>query len=129
VVKQVSCPALLADPAPLTDSLAENRLVAPGALRAQAYALYLSLAREFAPEGVWPIDSLMVRDPAGRPVPGAFVTLGGALVLETDAEGRVRFARTEPGPLAAEVHDRRVSAKSVLLDSMRGAVLAGPGGH
>ncbi|HUK62970.1 MAG TPA: N-acetylmuramoyl-L-alanine amidase, partial [Dongiaceae bacterium] len=81
VVKQVSCPALLADPAPLVDSLAETRLLSPGALRAQAYALYLSLAREFAPEGVWPIDSLTVQDAGGRPVAGAFVTLGGALVL------------------------------------------------
>jgi N-acetylmuramoyl-L-alanine amidase len=129
VVKQVSCPALLADPAPLVDTLAENRLTAPGALRAQAYALYLSLAREFAPEAVWPIDSLTVRDASGAPVPSAFVTLGGALVLETDTDGRVRFARTEPGPLSAEVHDRRVSARSVLLDSMRGATLAGPGGR
>ncbi|MFI5372423.1 MAG: N-acetylmuramoyl-L-alanine amidase, partial [Candidatus Eisenbacteria bacterium] len=129
VIKQVSCPALVADTSPLSDSLSEIRLLAPGALRAEAYALFISLAREFAPEPVWPLDSLIVRDTTGRPVPGAFVTLGGALVVETGPDGRVRFARTEPGPLEAVVRDRRVNARNVLLDSMRGAILAGPGGH
>jgi len=69
-----------------------------------------------------------VRDAADVPVPGAFVTLGDALVLETDRQGRARFARTEPGPIEATVDDPRVRARTVLLDSTRGAVLTGPRG-
>jgi hypothetical protein len=106
----------------------EDRLLAPGALRAEAYALFLALAREWAPEAGWATDSLEVRDAAGVPVPAALVTLGDALVLETDARGRVRFARTEPGPIEAVVDDPRVRARVVLLDSMRGAILTGPRG-
>jgi hypothetical protein len=105
----------------------EAALLAPGAVRAEAYALYLGLAREWSPQA-WPIDSLEVRDPSGAPVSGAHVTLGEALVLETDGSGRVRFARTEAGPLAAVVDEPRVRARAVLLDSMRGAVLTGPRG-
>jgi N-acetylmuramoyl-L-alanine amidase len=129
-LQQTSCPALYASPARVDSADDEEALLARGALRAEAYALFLSLAREWAPvpAGEWPMDSLEVRDAQGMPVPGALVTLGEALVLETDARGKVRFARTEPGPVEAVVDEPRVRARVVLLDSTRGAVLAGPRG-
>jgi len=127
-LQQTSCPALYASPARVDSAPDEEALLAPGALRAEAYALFLSLAREWAPAGEWPIDSLEVRDADGTPVAGARVTLGDALVLETDIHGRVRFARTEPGPVEAVVDEPRVRARTVLLDSTRGAVLTGPRG-
>jgi N-acetylmuramoyl-L-alanine amidase len=124
-LQQVACPALYASPASVADTASEQRLLAPGTLRAEAYALLLGLAHEWAPDASWPVDSLEVRDADQRPVPGALVTLGGALVLETDAAGRVRFARTERGPMLVEVDHPRVRARGVLLDSMRGVVLTG----
>lgn len=127
-LQQTSCPALYASPARVDSAPDEQSLLAPGALRAEAYALFLSLAHEWAPDARWEIDSLEVRDEGSAPVQGALVTLGGALVLETDARGRVRFARTEPGPLEAVVDERRVRARVVLLDSTRGAILTGPRG-
>jgi N-acetylmuramoyl-L-alanine amidase len=127
-LQQSSCPALYASPARVDSARDEESLLAPGALRAEAYALFLSLAREWAPAASWAVDSLEVRDEADAPVPGAFVTLGDALVLETDARGIARFARTEPGPIEARVDEPRVRARTVLLDSMRGAVLTGPRG-
>ncbi|MGH7731970.1 MAG: N-acetylmuramoyl-L-alanine amidase, partial [Candidatus Eiseniibacteriota bacterium] len=133
-LQQTSCPALYASPARVDSASDEEGLLAPGALRAEAYALLLSLAREWAPAGEaepgpgWAMDSLEVRDAEGAPVPGALVTLGAALVLETDRLGRVRFARTEPGPLEAVVDEPRVRARAILLDSTRGAVLTGPRG-
>jgi hypothetical protein len=127
-LQQTSCPALYASPARVDSASDEEALLARGALRAEAYALFLSLAREWAPAGEWPIDSLEVRDADGTPVAGARVTLGDALVLETDVHGRVRFARTEPGPVEAVVDEPRVRARAVLLDSTRGAVLTGPRG-
>ena len=66
VIRQTSCPALLASPGSLGDEASEARLLAPGALRAEAYALFLGLAREWAPDAAWPADSLAVLDDAGR---------------------------------------------------------------
>jgi N-acetylmuramoyl-L-alanine amidase len=126
-LQQTSCPALYAAPARVDD--AEERLLAPGTIRAEAYALFLALAREWAQGADWPADSLELRDAAGRPVAGAAVTLGGALVLETDALGRIRFARTEPGPIEVEVREPRAVARALLLDSNRGVVLTGPPGR
>jgi hypothetical protein len=126
-LQQTSCPALYAAPARVDD--AEERLLAPGTIRAEAYALFLALAREWAQSADVATDSLEVRDAAGRPVAGATVTLGGALVLETDALGRIRFARTEPGPIEVEVHDPRAAARALLLDSDRGVVLTGLSGR
>ena len=123
-LQQVSCTALYASPARV-DS-AEAALLAPGALRAEAYALYLALAREWAGDADWPADSVEVQDSAGRPLSGAAVVLGGALVLETDALGRARFARTEPGPIELEARFAGARVRRVLLDSERGVVLAGP---
>jgi N-acetylmuramoyl-L-alanine amidase len=123
-LQQVSCTALYAAPARV-DS-AEAALLAPGALRAEAYALYLALAREWAGDADWPADSIEVRDQAGRPLPGVAVLLGGALVLETNALGRARFARSEPGPIMLEARIGGATARRVLLDSERGVVLAGP---
>ena len=127
-LQQTSCPALYASPARVDTAADEEALLARGALRAEAYAMFLSLAREWAPPGEWPTDSLEVRDDQGAPVAGALVTLGDALVLETDRHGRVRFARTEPGPVEVVVDEPRVRARAVLLDSTRGAVLTGPRG-
>jgi len=129
VIQQTSCPALFASPASLGDEAAEGRLLAPGGLRAEAYALFLGLAREWAPEAAWPTDSLTLLDPAGRPVGDAAVTLGGALVLVTDASGRIRFARTEPGPIEVRVQDPRARFRGILLESLRGAVLTGTPGR
>jgi N-acetylmuramoyl-L-alanine amidase len=127
-LQQSSCPALYASPARVDSASDEEALLAPGALRAEAYALFLSLAREWALPADLPVDSLEVRDDRGAPVPGALVTLGDALVLETDAQGRIRFVRTEPGPMEAVVDEPRVRTRLVLIDSTRGAVLTGPRG-
>ena len=124
-LQQTSCPALYAAPARVDE--AEQRLLAPGTIRAEAYALFLSLAREWAPSADWPPDSLDVRDATGGPVAGAAVTLGGALLLESDGLGRIRFARTEPGPIEVVVRDPRAPARALLLDSDHGIVLTGLG--
>jgi N-acetylmuramoyl-L-alanine amidase len=126
-LQQTSCPALYAAPARVDE--AEARLLAPGTIRAEAYALFLALAREWAPNAEWPLDSLEVRDAAGRPVAGAAVTLGGALVLQSDALGKIRFARTEPGPIEVVVRDARTQVRALLLDSDRGIVLTGNNGR
>ena len=123
-LQQASATALYASPARVDEPADEDRMNSPGALRAEAYALYASLLREWAPDAAWPLDSLRVEDAEGRPVPGAAVTLGDALVLETDAAGRVRFYRTEPGLLEVSVTDPRVSARTVLIDSDRGVLLS-----
>jgi N-acetylmuramoyl-L-alanine amidase len=123
-LQQTSCPALYVSPARVDAPASEERLLSPGALRAEAYALYLSLALEWAPAPSWPRDSLSVTDAAGTPLPRVPVTLGGALVLETDALGRVRFARTEPGPMLVEVPQRAATLRRVLLDFERGVVLS-----
>jgi N-acetylmuramoyl-L-alanine amidase len=129
VIQQTSCPALFASPASLGDEAGEERLLAPGALRAEAYALFLALAREWTPQADWPADSLTVLDSAGRPVPDAAVTLGGALVFVTGASGRIRFARTEPGSIEVVVEDPRARSRGILLESQRGAVLTGTSGR
>ncbi|HTK31498.1 MAG TPA: N-acetylmuramoyl-L-alanine amidase [Candidatus Saccharimonadaceae bacterium] len=124
-LQQTSCAALYVSPARVDVAASEMALLAPGALRAEAYALFVGLAREWAPGAVWPADSLDVRDAAGQPVPGAAVTLGGALVVETDALGRARFVRTEPGAIEASVEDPRVRGRALLLESARGITLTG----
>src|SRR5262249_41146160 len=121
-LQQTSCPALFASPARVDDPASEERLLSPGVLRAEAYALFVSLAREWATDAAWPVDTLDVRDAAGQPASGAPVTLGGALVLQTGASGRVRFARTEPGPIDVEWSVNGSSRRRVLLESERGAV-------
>jgi hypothetical protein len=62
-------------------------------------------------------------------VPGAAITLGGALVVQTDALGTARVARTEAGPIEAIVDDPRLRARAVLLDSSRVIVLTGSTGR
>jgi len=99
----------------------------PARLRAEAYAIYLSLARQWSPDADWPMDSLRVLDASGRPLPRSIVRLGGALVLQTDPLGRIRFARTEPGPMLVEVEEGHAGWRRVLLDSDRGVDLTGPG--
>jgi N-acetylmuramoyl-L-alanine amidase len=126
-LQQTSCPALYVSAARIDDPHAEEWMVAPGALRAEAYALFLGLVREWSPQAELAPDSLEVRD-AGGPAAGAFVTLGDAFVLQADRMGRVRFARTEPGPLAVRVEHPRLRSMVVLLDSHRGVVVTGPPG-
>ena len=122
-LQQTSCPALYVSAARVDVPATEERLLSPGTLRAEAYALYLSLAMEWAPPADWARDSLTVTDDAGRPLAGVPVTLGGALVLETDALGRVFFSRTEPGPMLVEAASGAVSARRILLEFERGVVL------
>jgi hypothetical protein len=136
---QVSAAAVYATLA-RTDS-SEADLLAPGRLRAEAFALFLALARDLAgapaanggaaddglalsaAAAAWPVDSLLVRDAAGVPVAGAAIRLGAALVIATDARGTARFARTEAGALPVEVEDARARVRTVLLDSDRGRIL------
>ena len=121
---QVSAVALYVSAARSDSS--ESALLAPGRLRAEAYALWLALARDLAADAAWPVDSLTVLDAAGVPVAGAPVRFGAALVLQSDASGQVRFARTEPGPIEVLVEDPRAPLRAVLLDSEHGRVLQSP---
>ena len=123
-LQQTSCPALYVSPARVDAPASEERLLSPGTLRSEAYALYLSLALEWAVGASWARDSLAVADAAGRPLAGLPVTLGGALVLETDALGRVRFARTEPGPMLVEASAPAATVRRILLEFERGVVLS-----
>jgi N-acetylmuramoyl-L-alanine amidase len=127
-LQQTSCPAVYAGLARIDRPESEEALLAPGALHAEAYALYVAIAREFSPDADWAVDSLEVRDPGGRPVPRVPTRIG-SLLLETDGLGRVRFARTEPGALETVAGDSRVAARAILLDSTRGAVLSGQPGR
>jgi N-acetylmuramoyl-L-alanine amidase len=124
-LQQTSCPALYVSPDRIDRPPSEERMLAPGTLRAEAYALYLALAREWIDNAVWPLDSIEVRDRNGAPIAGVAIAVGGNLLLETDAGGRVRFARTENGPLAVQVLDPRASQSVILLDASRGTVLTG----
>ena len=128
-IAQVSAVALYVSLARV-DS-AETELLLPGRLRAEAYALYLALARDLTPDasmngGEWPLDSLRVLAADGRGLKAAAVRLGAALVVATDTSGVARFARTERGALPIEVEDPRAPLRAVLLDSDRGRVLQVP---
>ena len=127
---QTSATALYVSGGRVDSAASEARLLAPGACRAEAYALFLALAREFArepsPGAGWPLESLVVRDAAGVPLAGAPVTLGGALVLQSGPGGRVRFAHTEPGPLEVRTYDPGAGERVRLLDSGRGRDVPGP---
>jgi N-acetylmuramoyl-L-alanine amidase len=125
-IQQTSATALYAGLGRVDDSTAVLGRISPSRIRAEAYAIYLSLAGEWSGDASWPADSIDVRDAGGQPLAGCPVRLGGALVLETDALGRIRFARTEPGPLLVEVLDERAPVRRILLDSERGISLSGP---
>lgn len=125
-LSQASAVALYASLRRVDDPASEEQLLAPGSLRAEAYALFVALAREYAPErAVWPADSVVLRLADGSPASGALVRLGGALVLQADVAGVVRFVRTEPGPLEVRGADSRSALREVLLDSDRGRTLTG----
>uniref|UniRef100_A0A832MLY5 MurNAc-LAA domain-containing protein n=1 Tax=Eiseniibacteriota bacterium TaxID=2212470 RepID=A0A832MLY5_UNCEI len=128
-VQHTSAVALWAGLARVDDPREEQRLASPGTLRAEAYALFLALAREWAGEAEWPIVTHTVRDANGRPLAGAAVTVGGWLLLESDARGEVRFARTEPGPVELRVEHPAARGRTVLLDSPAVAVPTGPHGR
>ena len=125
-LQQSSAVALYCGARRVDDPRAEERMNQPGAARSLAYALYLGLIEEWSSGGAGEPDSLEVRDPEGRPQPGALVTFSGALVLQADARGQVRFVRTEPGPIAVFSAQPAFEARGVLLDSTRGFVLTGP---
>ena len=93
-IQQTSCPALYAAPARVDDQGTERRLHAAGTVRTEAYALFLGLAREWAPEADWPIDSVEVRDASGRPVAGVSVTLGVSGASGTDADTAAHSSMT-----------------------------------
>ena len=128
-LQQTSCTALYVSARRVDDPADEAAMNAPGAVRAEAYALYLGLLEDWAGAGTWPLDSVEVRDADDRPATGALVTLGGAFVLQADAQGKVRFALTEPGPLMVVAEHPAVRARAVLLDSQRGIRLTGPRGR
>ena len=128
-LQQTSCPALYVSVARIDVAAAEERLARAHAIRNEAYALYLGLAREWADASHWMPDSIVVRDSGGRPLPGASVVLGGGFVLLTDERGIARYVRTEPGPLDVEIVHPRVHAHRVLLDSMVGETVTGSGRH
>ncbi len=124
---QSSAVALYASLERVDTRAGEARLLAPGALRAEAYALFCSLAAEFAPEAAnaWTSDSLELRSAAGVPRPGVPVRFGGGLLLQSGPDGRVRFLRTEAGPMPLEVADPAFDTHPLLLDSEHGRVLTG----
>jgi hypothetical protein len=128
-LQQTACTALYASVRRIDDPAEEEAMNAPGAVRAEACALYLGLLEDWAGPGTWPLDSVEVRDADDRPAAGALVTLGGALVLQADAHGKVRFARTESGPLMVTAEHPAVRARALLLDSQRGIRLTGPRGR
>jgi N-acetylmuramoyl-L-alanine amidase len=131
-LSQTSAVALYVSAARVDSS--EALYLLPGQVRAEAYALFLALARDLARELPvstaamvdWPLDSLRVLDAEGAPVAGAAVRLGSALVVATDASGTARFARTEPGAMPVEIDDERARLRTVLLESERGRVLQVP---
>ena len=100
-----------------------------GAARAEAYALDLALLGEWSANGAFPVDSVTVLDARGGPAAGATVTLGGVLILTTDARGVARFARTEAGPLEVVAEHPTTRARAVLLDSDQGKILTGSAGR
>lgn len=125
-LSQASAVALYASLRRVDDPASEARLLAPGALRAEAYALFVALAREYAPESAtWAADSIVLKRADDGAASGALVTLGGALVLQADAAGVVRFVRTEPGPLEVRGADSRSGFRGLLIDSDRGRTLTG----
>jgi hypothetical protein len=128
-LQQTSCPALYVSLRRVDDAGDEEALNAAGAVRAEATALYLGLIAEWSGDAEFPVDSLEIRDAQGRPAAGALVTLGGALVLQADTAGVVRFARTEPGPMPVTVDHPDVRTGALLLDSQRGTLLTGPPGR
>jgi len=128
-LQQTSCTALYVAARRVDDDRDEAAMNDPGAARAEAYALYLGLLEEWAGAGSWALDSLTVHDPDDRPVAGAPVTLGGALVVETDARGTVRFARTEAGPMSIEIERMGLRSRALLLDSQHDIRLTGPRGR
>jgi N-acetylmuramoyl-L-alanine amidase len=122
-IQQTSCPSLYVSAARVDSAADEERLAAPGALRLEAWALFLGLAGEWGSEP-FPLDSVRVLDGDGRPVAAAAVRLGRGLVAQTDASGIARFARTEPGAMLVEISGG-TNARSVLLDSDRGVTVSG----
>lgn len=125
-IQQTSCPALYVSIERADTPAGEARLGEPGFVHREAYALLLGLAREWAGDADWASDSLRVLDCDGRPVAGAPVVFGDALVLTADRDGWARFRRTEPGALVVESADRWSvdgRTRGVLLDARRGTVL------
>ncbi len=122
---QVSAVAVFVSFGRIDDPACEARLLAPGRVREEAYALFVALAADWGAPADSVADTLEVQDDAGRPAPGALVTLGGALVLQAGPAGRVRFVRTESGPLEAACDDPRVRSRIVLIDSSRTHLLTG----
>jgi N-acetylmuramoyl-L-alanine amidase len=123
-LQQTSCPALYVSPARVDVAAREDHLLSPGVLRAEAYALFIALAREWSDGSVWPADSIVVRDAAGQPLAGVPISLGGAITIVTDRSGVARFARTEPGPIEVETTLNGTRERRILLELERGLLLS-----
>jgi N-acetylmuramoyl-L-alanine amidase len=128
-LQQTSCTAIYVSARRVDRPADEEAMNAPGAVRNEAYALYLGLLEEWTAARSWPLDSLAIRDPDGGAAPGAVVTLGGALVLQADARGDLRFALTEEGPMIARVEHPATGRRELLIDSAQGNRLIGPRGR
>lgn len=101
-VAQVSAIALDASLARIDRD--EARLLAPGAIRAEAYALYAALVRDLLGRPL-EVMSLPLRDATGRSRPHGLARVDDAFVLQADAGGEVRIVRTESAPSALEALD------------------------
>ncbi len=124
-LSQASATALYVSLARIDEPREEAKLLEPGRLRAEAYALFVALAADFAAADFGAPDTIEVRDAGGRPVAGALVTLGGALVVQAGPDGLARFIRTESGPIELACDDPRVNTRVLLLDSSRSHLLSG----
>ncbi len=122
VIQQTSCPALYVSALRVDDPGQEQRLLEPGLLRREAYALYLGLAEELgAAVASWQPDSVTVADSAGTAFPYALVEAGG-MIHQADSRGVARWMRTEPGALEVEVQNAEGSRSArLLLESPGGA--------
>lgn len=101
-IAQVSAVALDASLARIDRD--EARLLRPGALRAEAHALHAALAADLLGRDL-DVEVRTLTAPDGTPLPHALARLGGVLLVQADARGEVRFARTESTPAPLESLD------------------------
>ncbi len=101
-IAQVSAVALDASLARIDRD--ESRLLAPGTLRAEAHALYAALAADLLGRDL-DVDSVPLTRSDATPAAHARVSAGGVLLLQADASGVVRIARTEAAPITLEALD------------------------
>src|SRR5207249_9572814 len=59
-LQQTSCPSLYASLARIDDAASEDRLLSPGTIHAEAWGLWLGIAREWESDSAWVADSVLV---------------------------------------------------------------------